>query len=528
MARRLCNRLTPETAKLDPKSVKRLKYKEFATKYFPHYFPGPWSLMHEDFGERLTDWHTRRGRREWFIAPRDGSKTTHWSKIYPIFCAAYELEMFMILAGHIATQPQRNLEAIRTELETNYALARDFPHLCGTGRVWNASEIVTRNGIRILTAARGKAIRGATSGQYRPSLMIFDDLDDEDSINTTEARDAAWKWLTSTAIPLGQAKHVNVCVIDTLKHEDDVISKCGKTPGWFGKRYKSIIDWPVNRGLWTEWAAVYRQMTIDRNSGKIKETDDPALAFYLKRQKAMDKGAKVLWPYRESPYDLMVYIQQNGEKSFATEKQGETKAAAGTEWPAECFDESVILFTDWPTDRSEFAMACDPSKGKGRNSDPSAWVWGCRGEDGLIYVDADIRRRDAMDICKDGIKIALAFKPRAIGVEADSYGAIVELWGMVAEKLNCQHELPPVLTIHSADEKIRRIRNSLTKMLRNYRFRFRANSVGVGILLAQLKGFPLPGEHDDGPDALEMFLRLLLTLLSGGLNQDSGQERANV
>ena len=44
--------------------------------------------------------------------------------------------------------------------------------------------------------------------------------------------------------------------------------------------------------------------------------------------------------------------------------------------------------------------------------------------------------------------------------------------------------------------------------------RFRRGSPGVQLLIEQLKGFPAH-RHDDGPDALEMGIRLANELLSG-------------
>jgi hypothetical protein len=46
------------------------------------------------------------------------------------------------------------------------------------------------------------------------------------------------------------------------------------------------------------------------------------------------------------------------------------------------------------------------------------------------------------------------------------------------------------------------------------RLRFMANSPGTRLLVEQLQEFPI-GDHDDGPDALEMALRLAVEVLQG-------------
>jgi hypothetical protein len=44
--------------------------------------------------------------------------------------------------------------------------------------------------------------------------------------------------------------------------------------------------------------------------------------------------------------------------------------------------------------------------------------------------------------------------------------------------------------------------------------RFKTRSPGTALLVQQLQDFPL-GDHDDGPDALEQALRLMIELWNG-------------
>ena len=53
----------------------------------------------------------------------------------------------------------------------------------------------------------------------------------------------------------------------------------------------------------------------------------------------------------------------------------------------------------------------------------------------------------------------------------------------------------------------------LTPYLAQGRVRFKGDSPGARLLVEQLRDFPL-ADHDDGPDALEMAVRLAAELLS--------------
>jgi phage terminase large subunit-like protein len=67
--------------------------------------------------------------------------------------------------------------------------------------------------------------------------------------------------------------------------------------------------------------------------------------------------------------------------------------------------------------------------------------------------------------------------------------------------------------------KVVRIRR-LTPLLSQGRLRFKAGSKGAKLLVEQLRDFPC-GEHDDGPDALEVAWRLSCELLSRRFEEDA-------
>jgi predicted phage terminase large subunit-like protein len=66
--------------------------------------------------------------------------------------------------------------------------------------------------------------------------------------------------------------------------------------------------------------------------------------------------------------------------------------------------------------------------------------------------------------------------------------------------------------INNSTNKLVRIRR-LGPYLSQHRLRFHAKSPATRLLVDQLRDFPL-GAHDDGPDALEMAIRLADALLS--------------
>ena len=187
----------------------------------------------------------------------------------------------------------------------------------------------------------------------------------------------------------------------------------------------------------------------------------------------------------------------------------------GAEWPAEYFTE---LWPDyWPTDFGVSAMAIDPSKGKATGDYAAIVFIGV--SSGLMWVDCTLARMPAPQIAEVAVDMYLEHLPNGVVVEANAnQDTLFET--LITQEVEQRRiaPLPLYLFNHtSAERKERRIFR-LGPYLRNKQFRFRPDSRGCKLLEAQLRSFPLKAEdiHDDGPDALEMAVRLLGQLSGTG------------
>jgi predicted phage terminase large subunit-like protein len=196
---------------------------------------------------------------------------------------------------------------------------------------------------------------------------------------------------------------------------------------------------------------------------------------------------------------------ESGRTAFEREKQGSPVDPDLCEWP-ESYFEDYIWFDTWPEALLIKTMALDPSKGRdAERGDFSAFVMiGIDGE-GRIHIEADMARRPTPQIVLDGAELCRRFQPAAFGVEANQFQEL--LAGELAAELQRQgmsHVVP--CAIHNHVNKLMRIRR-LGPYLSQRRLRFYARSAATRQLVDQLRDFPA-GAHDDGPDALEMAVRL--------------------
>jgi len=74
------------------------------------------------------------------------------------------------------------------------------------------------------------------------------------------------------------------------------------------------------------------------------------------------------------------------------------------------------------------------------------------------------------------------------------------------------YSVPLVKVVNTVNKNIR-IRR-LGPYLSQKNIRFKANSPGTKLLVGQLRDFPV-SEYDDGPDSLEMALRVMIELFNG-------------
>jgi len=472
----------------------------WAKYFFPHYLTKPLSKMHSWLVRELQAAHVKRGTSTAVVAPRMGAKTTWTSKLYTLYCLCEQLEPYQLLVSDTLKQSKKNLAAIRDELINNPKLAEYYPHVCGKGPRWNTTEIETRNGLMVEAIGAGAASRGATFKNHRPSRITIDDLMRDKQARSQVQRDSLSDWFNNALLPMGD-RDTNVMFVGTALHRDDTLQRLRDAPGWKFETFRSLITEASNQTLWDQWRTLFRN-PLD------KQRSETALAFFKAHEVEMLRGSEVLWPEYESLYDLMVYRNTKGETSFQSEKQGNATAASKAEWPDEYFPPN-IWFDHWP-ECSLKVMSLDPSKGRSDTSDFSAYILLGLGLDGLLYIDADLERRDSTRIVEDGLLLAEAFQPQLFLVEINQFQELLK--SEFDRQATARGILLPLGGVTNALHKATRIR-TLGAYIRNGKLRFKSDSKGSRLLVEQLREFPF-ASHDDGPDALEMAVKGLQHLLS--------------
>lgn len=104
-----------------------------------------------------------------------------------------------IILGASYERAVERLRSIKHEFETNPYIEELFGNLVGP--TWAEGKIVLANGRIIQAYGRGQSLRGAKHLDKRPDRAFGDDIEDDESVATPEARDKTAAWLFSTVLP---------------------------------------------------------------------------------------------------------------------------------------------------------------------------------------------------------------------------------------------------------------------------------------------------------------------------------------
>lgn len=455
----------------------------FCRTYFPHHVKGEPSRFHAWLWQRLPAIvFEPKGQREVIAAPRGNAKSTYVTQLFPLWCLLYGHKRYPMILSDALEVAAMMLEGVKAELEINPRLAHDFADQAGAGPVWQVGVIVTRGGAKVQAGGAGKRIRGARHGTQRPDLVVLDDIENDENVTSPEQRDKREKWLDRAVEPIGPPDgSMDLIYVGTVLHLDAVLVRKLRNPLWRATVFRAIERWPDRMDLWEQWEEALR------NEGK-----EAAEAFHRAHAAEMEAGAEILWPAVQPLHLLMETRFRVGHAAFASEYQNNPEAEDAI------FRE--IVFWVQPSPRWIHFGALDPSLGKNnRSRDPSAiLVGGIDRETGILdVVEASIRRRLPDVIIAEVIAMQKRYRCAMWFVESVQFQEFLRTELM---KRAVKEGVPlPAQAVTPTTDKALRIERLQPPMAAGL-IRVHASQT---TLLEQLRVYPR-GDHDDGPDALEM------------------------
>jgi len=149
----------------------------------------------------------------------------------------FKRNAFVVIGGMTEDLATQNTSMIKLELEENERIRQDFGTLKGTYK-WEDSDFVTSAGVRVKARGAGQAFRGLRWRQHRPSLVILDDIEDDDLAVSQRRVAKILTWILAVVWPRMEPKRKRLIVCGNVINRTGVIGTL-----LFHPEYKEWARW---------------------------------------------------------------------------------------------------------------------------------------------------------------------------------------------------------------------------------------------------------------------------------------------
>lgn len=242
----------------------------FCEYYLADYFTRPGAAFHGELFDLVI-----HAEKALVSAPREHAKSTIMSFAAPLHAVCFDLAKFIVIIRDTEGVARQAVDDLRQELESNDRITEDFGQLFDK-RKWTEAEFVTAKGTKVVGRGRGSSMRGLRNRQHRPDLIILDDIEDDESVNSREQREKGDNWLRRVVMNLG--RYARIVWVGTPLHSDALLCRWMKRTDVFRvRRYKAITDegkplWPA---LWTLEALEKKKAEIGTRAFSSEFMDSP-------------------------------------------------------------------------------------------------------------------------------------------------------------------------------------------------------------------------------------------------------------
>lgn len=204
------------------------------------------------------------------LAFRGSSKTTkaeEWLIIEALFSQFHNA----LVMGDSYDRAVERLSAIKREFETNEFILEIFGDMVGP--VWQTARIELRNGVALQAFGSGQSMRGTKHLDHRPDRLLIDDLENEETVATKEARNKLQRWFNRALLPaMDPAYKARMCAtplgVEALPVQ---LSKPGA--GWLTRSYP--IEYRAADGSrQPTWPALFPLTLVDTIKARFAAAGD--------------------------------------------------------------------------------------------------------------------------------------------------------------------------------------------------------------------------------------------------------------
>ena len=212
----------------------------------------PTPSVHDEWWEMCCSPTTLVG----IAAPRGHAKSTAITIGYTLANICHRYKKYVVIVAKTEEVAIDFLTIIRDELRHNSALkdVYDIAAMPTDGKTDCIIRFTNGDEARIRVRGAGQSVRGMLWNHTRPDLVVIDDLEDDEAVESVERRRKLYKWVMNALLPLISLERGDVRIIGTILHDDSVLMKIMKSKSWktrLYKAHKSFSDFTEK--LWPEY-----------------------------------------------------------------------------------------------------------------------------------------------------------------------------------------------------------------------------------------------------------------------------------
>ncbi len=278
-------------------------WRDWLAKFFPHVVSAPFAPRHVDqweWFESLTPGTAPRPRVDpW---PRGGGKSST-GELGCVRVGAKLSRRFVLFVAETQPQADQRVQAVATLFE-RMGVGRALGKY-GSSKGWRRDQLRTENGFSVAGIGLDTAARGVKLDEFRPDLMIFDDIDGRH--DTPAAVTKKISTITTTLLPAG-SPDCAILFLQNLIHKNSIVSQLVDGSAPFLHTREASPAQPAATGLVVDWRAVedgtHRHFVTGgtptwegQNLAVIeKQINDWGLAAFLREaQQEVDEEEGGLW-----------------------------------------------------------------------------------------------------------------------------------------------------------------------------------------------------------------------------------------
>lgn len=198
-----------------------MSWQDFLARHFPIIASSPFAPRHValwEWFDALARGTRPRPRVE--IWPRGGAKSSTVELACARICAKLSRRFVLYVSD---TQDQADLHVSSITALLEQLGAKPMMSHTGRPRAWRRNQLRTENGFNVAAFGLDAAARGIKIEQFRPDLIVFDDVDSrEDSVN---AVDKKIRCITQSILPAGSNVDCAVLFAQNLIHANSIASQ---------------------------------------------------------------------------------------------------------------------------------------------------------------------------------------------------------------------------------------------------------------------------------------------------------------